>query len=83
MTVQPGALVTRARRLRHNKEDQMQQYLLIPIEKAQELTNRIASLAIPYVTSRPIMEILEKSQIVNANPTGGPNNGSEAQQQQE
>lgn len=61
----------------------MQQYMLIPIEKAQELTNRIVNLSLPYQQSRPMVEILEKAQIVNANPTGGPVNGSEAQQQQE
>ena len=83
MTVQPGARVTRARRLLHSKEDQMQQYLLIPIEKAKELTDRLINLSLPYHQSRPMVEILEKAQIVNANPTGGPANGSEAQQQQE
>lgn len=60
-----------------------QQYLLIPIEKAKELSERLINLSLPYHQSRPMVEILEKAKIVNANPTGGSANGPEAQQQQE
>ncbi len=82
MTVQPGARATRVQRLQLNNEDQMtqKQFLLLPLDKAQELSTRIVNLAIPYSQSRPMVEILENAKIVNAEPQKGPTDGIETQQ---